>query len=92
MGLGCILSAAEEVTDRLFLVAARRLAACVGPERLDAGAIYPSIAELRTVSARVAAAVIEEVRRQQGRGDSASVSGTRPFAEAMWYPEYADYT
>ena len=67
VGLGCILSAAEGVGERLFLIAARRLAACVGPERLAAGAIYPSIAELRTVSAHVAAAVIGEVRRQQGR-------------------------
>ena len=89
VGLGCI-SAAAEVTDGLFLVAARRLAACVGQERLDTGAIFPIIAELRTVSARVAAAVIEEVQRQQGRGGAgvseASVGG------AMWYPEYASYT
>jgi malic enzyme len=91
VGLGCILSAAEEVGDRLFLIAARRLAACVGPERLATGAIYPSIAELRTVSARVAAAVIEEVQRQQGRGGGSSVTA-EAVGKAMWYPEYADYS
>ena len=58
MGLGCILSGVQEVTDSLFLAAAHRLADCVGQDRLDAGAIYPDQKELRNVAAQVAAAVI----------------------------------
>ena len=91
VGLGCILSAVEEVTDRLFLIAARRLAACVGQERLDTGAMYPSMADLRTVSVRVAAAVTEDVQRQQGRGGNMNVA-EETVREAMGYPEYANYT
>lgn len=92
VGLGCILSAVEEVTDRLFLVAARRLAACVGKDRLDAGAIYPSAADLRTVSAQMAAAVIQEVQRQQQRQAEDSDMIEHAVREAMWYPEYAAYS
>ena len=66
MGLGCILSGVQEVTDSLFLAAAHRLADCVGQDRLDAGAIYPDQKELRHVAAHVATAVIGEVQRQQG--------------------------
>jgi malic enzyme len=91
MGLGCILSGVPEVTDRLFLVAARRLAACVTRDRLDAGALYPSQADLRSVSAHVAAAVVEEVQRQQpGRAEEADTI-EHAVREAMWYPEYTAY-
>jgi malic enzyme len=91
IGLGCILSGVREVTDRLFLVAARRLAACVTQERLDAGALYPSQADLRSVSAHVAAAVVEEVQRQQqGRAEDVDVI-EHAVRETMWYPEYAIY-
>jgi malic enzyme len=91
VGLGCILSAVEEVTDRLFLVAARRLAACVGQERLDTGAIYPSAADLRIVGAQVAAAVIHEIQRQQHKQAEDSEAIERAVRETMWYPEYAAY-
>ena len=68
MGLGCILSGVQEVTDRCSWSPPDRLADCVGQDRLDAGAIYPDQKDLRNVSAHVAAAVIE-------RG--AAAAGTR---------------
>jgi malic enzyme len=91
MGLGCILSGVQEVTDSLFLAAAHRLADCVGQDRLDAGAIYPDQKELRNVAIHVATAVIGEVQRQQGgqRDDPESVE--RMVREAMWFPEYPTY-
>ena len=91
VGLGCILSAVKEVTDRLFLVAARRLAACVGQDRLDTGAIYPSAADLRSVGTQVAAAVIYEVRRQQQKQAEDSDAIEHAVRQTMWYPEYANY-
>ena len=84
MGLGCTLSRVQEVTDALFLAAARRLADCVGQDRLDAGAIYPDQTELRNVGAHVAAAVIGEVQRQQGGQPVGQDSIEQMVREAMW--------
>ncbi len=90
MGLGCILSGVQEVTDLLFLAAAHWLADCVGQDRLDAGAIYPDQKELRDVAVHVATAVIGAVRRQGGQPDSPE-SIEQTVHEAMWYPEYPTY-
>ena len=91
MGLGCILSGVQEVTDSLFLAAAHRLADCVGQDRLDAGAIYPDQKELRNVAARVATAVIGEVQRQQGGQPDGREPIEQMVREAMWFPEYQTY-
>lgn len=92
MGLGCILSGVHAVTDAMFLAAAHRLADCVGQDRLDSGAIYPNQNELRRVAAEVATVVIMQVQRQ---GDCA-LEGRETIAErvreAMWFPEYPNYT
>ena len=91
MGLGCILAGVQEVTDALFLAAARRLADCVGQDRLDAGAIYPDQKELRNVAAQVATAVIGEVQRQQGGQSNDRESIEQTVRAAMWFPEYSAY-
>ncbi len=89
VGLGCILSEAHEVTDEMFLVAARALAECISQERLDVGAIYPDQSDLRDVTRKIAAAVIRQVRHE-GRGrliPDEQVEET--VADAMWYPDYS---
>ena len=78
------------MTDSLFLAAARRLADCVGQDRLDAGAIYPDQKELRNVAAHVAVAVIGAVQQQGGQPDSRE-SVEQMVREAMWYPDYPTY-
>ena len=78
------------MTDSLFLAAARRLADCVGQDRLDAGAIYPDQKELRNVAACIATAVIGEAQQQGGQPDSRE-SIEQMVREAMWFPEYLNY-
>jgi malic enzyme len=91
VGLGCLLSGVQEVTDELFLAAAHALAQCVGKDRLDVGAIYPDQRELRTAATDIATAVIAQVQQQQGQPVEKEESIKRRVRDAMWYPEYPTY-
>jgi malic enzyme len=91
VGLGCILAETNEISDAIFMVAARTLAECITPERLDVGAIYPDQNSLREVSRKIAANVVREARRL---GMGRIVPDTEIdslVGDAMWFPEYADY-
>ncbi len=88
VGLGVIVSGAREVTDAMFLVAARALAESVTEERLATGALYPSPSALRDISRKIAVRVVAHVR---GVGPSAHEEIEREVSAAMWYPEYARY-
>ena len=60
-------------------------------ERLKAGAIYPDVKELRTVSARITAAVIRKARAL-GLGRRIEDTEVEPLVSAaMWYPDYVAY-
>lgn len=91
IGLGCILSQAHQVTDAMFLVAAKTLAACVGQDRLDAGAVYPDVSKLREVSAKIASAVMRQARHD-GVGRLVADNAIESLVErAMWFPQYRPY-
>ena len=60
VGLGAISCHSTLVSDQMFMVAARTLAAQVTDARLAEGAIYPPLAEIRAVSAQIALAVAEQ--------------------------------
>lgn len=91
LGLGCILSECQEVTEALILTAARTVAEHVSEARLERGAVYPSVSELRSVSASVAAAVIRKARdlRLGRRIEDGEVEAL--VTHSMWDPEYPDY-
>jgi len=91
VGLGAIVSEAREVTDGMFLAAARAAAAEVSKERLDQGSLYPGQNELRRVSRRIAIDVIREAR-ESGFGRTIHDDDVEAAVDnAMWYPEYARY-
>ena len=75
IGLGAVASGARRVTDEMFLVAARALAARVDQGRLDAGALYPPLSDLREASIAIAVAV---ARCAFDRG---LASATRPASD-----------
>ena len=65
VGLGAIACGATRIIDEMFLAAAHTLAAQVTPADLDQGSLYPPLANIREVSAHIAAAVAE-VAYQRG--------------------------
>ncbi|HET7363547.1 MAG TPA: NAD-dependent malic enzyme [Burkholderiales bacterium] len=89
IGLGVIASRARRVSDEMFMAAARTLAEQVAPSDLAQGSLYPPLAAIREVSARIAAAVAAIAYEQQ------VAAGPRPadflaFAKAQMYePRYA---
>ncbi len=90
IGLGCILSEAREVSDEIMLAAAQTLARSTTQARLDRGAVYPDVADLRQVSAAVAAAVIRKARDLRVGRWIEDYEVDRVVTESMWYPEYPD--
>ncbi len=95
LGMGVIVAESRAVTDRMFLLAARDLAAGVSDERLAAGALYPAVADLRSISRRIAQSVAQEAvaaglsaaaEREGGRLDASAA-----VAAAMWWPDYVPY-
>lgn len=57
VGLGAIITGAKKVTDSMFAAAANALAGLVSEEDLDAGVLYPPLADLRRISRVIARAV-----------------------------------
>ena len=86
MGLGILAVGAREVTDGMFLAAARALSAATPPELVAAGQIYPDIEHVRDVSRTVASAVAS---RAMEEGVAEPVDDLEAAIEAeMWFPEY----
>lgn len=54
VGLGAIVSRSRRVTDEMFLAASHSLAKQVSEYDLESGCIYPSLARIREVSAKIA--------------------------------------
>ncbi len=89
VGLGAIVAEAREVTDRMFLAAARTLAAHVSADRFRSGALYPPLADLRCVSRDIATAVAMEAR-DAGVGRQLPDTVLKDaVAAAMWEPRYS---
>jgi len=60
LGLGASLCGAKRVTDRMLYLAAKALAECLTPEEAADGQVFPHISKIRSVSHKVAVAVVEE--------------------------------
>ena len=92
VGLGVIVSGARRVTDGMFHVAARTLAAAVQDAELAEGRLFPPLREIRSVSATIAVAVAE-VAFADGLATAPRPGNlARAVAASMYdgaYPSYA---
>ncbi len=95
LGLGAIVAGPKVIRDAEFLVAARTLADLVPPERLACGALYPPMADLRSISRAIAIAVVNEIGTLDGEplpaGEVGMALVERAVDAAIWWPDYLDY-
>jgi malate dehydrogenase (oxaloacetate-decarboxylating)(NADP+) len=91
IGLGAIVSRAREVTDEMFLAAARSLALQVSEADLAQGALYPPLSTVRGVSAHIAAAVAEVAYARGLAGKMRPADVLADVKAAMYVPEYTNY-
>ncbi|UCD75724.1 MAG: NAD-dependent malic enzyme [Phycisphaerales bacterium] len=91
VGLGAILAEARQITDSMFLVAARTLADCVTRQDFESGSLYPDQSLLREVSRKIAIEVVREARRLNLGKIIPDEDIPNIVDEAMWYPDYSQY-
>jgi malate dehydrogenase (oxaloacetate-decarboxylating) len=95
VGLGAIVAGARVIRDAEFLAAARTLAGLVRADRLECGALYPPVSELRAVSREIAIGVVTTIGTLDGQplppGDEGLARTTAAVDAAIWWPDYQDY-
>lgn len=92
VGLGCAICKPTTIPNSILVSAAEKLYNLVTEEHIAAGMLYPPLAEIRTISAHIATAVIQEAQRLQlttvdlPQGD---YDGLLTLVQAaMWEPVY----
>lgn len=89
IGLGAVVCEASRITEDMFLAAAQTLANLVSEKDLSAGAIYPPLSDIRTVSLDIAVAVAGKAYQQLLAGVSSKPDGLRQVIEEYMYdPKY----
>lgn len=91
VGLGALASEAREVTDAMFLAAARTLAGMVEPGDLEVGRVYPPLTRIREVSLQIAAAVAGVAHDAGLAGAARPADLLGDIRARMFEPVYRDY-
>lgn len=90
LGFGAILAACREITDGMVLEAAYALADYTAAAHPRSSRIYPPVRELREVSIRVAARVIEQALKE-GAASKTDLAGRdldTYLRSRSWKPRY----
>lgn len=90
IGLGALAVGAREVTDSMFLAAAKALAGLVTEADLEKGRVYPELSGIREVSAKIAEAVAEEAYRLGLASLDRPADLGAALRGSMYVPEYRD--
>lgn len=91
IGLGVLVSEAEQVTDEMFLAAALKLAYLVEESDLEQGRIFPPLNEIRDISAHIAAEVALTAEKQ-GLARASLPEDLVPYIRSKMYePVYQTY-
>jgi len=89
VGLGALISGAAQVTDSMFLVAARTLAEFAVADANGSGSLFPSLSQLREIS-RAIGFKVAQTARDEGVGRKLEDAKLRAELDKfIWFPEYA---
>jgi malate dehydrogenase (oxaloacetate-decarboxylating)(NADP+) len=91
LGLGIVVTEAKRVTDRMFSQAAKTLAAQTSHADLEMGRIFPSLADIRNVSAAIGTAVAAEAFASGLAGVDRPDDLPEFVRSKMWTPRYDSY-
>jgi malate dehydrogenase (oxaloacetate-decarboxylating)(NADP+) len=91
VGLGALACESRQVTDGMFLIAAKTLASLVGEEDLAMGRIYPALSKIREVSLKIATAVAEEVHHEGLARLPRPANIEADISARMFQPVYRNY-
>ncbi len=91
VGLGVIASQSRRVTNEMFFVAAKTLAALVTADDLAIGRIYPDLARIREVSGAIALAVAETAFNRGLARQTRPASLDAYIRSQMYQPDYMEY-
>ena len=92
VGLGALASNAAEVTDAMFLAAARTLPQLVHAADLEVGRVYPAMTNIREVSLKIAAAVAAVAHESGVARAPRPLDLEADIRARMFQPEYRDYS
>lgn len=91
VGLGLVAAKAKRVTDKMFIAAAKALAAC-SPAKSDTTAnLLPPLTDVRKVAYQVALAVANEAINSGLAGVTEKVNLEQLIHDRMWTPAYLPY-
>lgn len=91
LGLGALVAEATEVTDAMFLKAARTLASLVTNEDLEKSRVYPALSRIREVSLAIAVAVADEAYTTGVARRPRPAHLAEDIRQRMFVPEYRSY-
>jgi malate dehydrogenase (oxaloacetate-decarboxylating)(NADP+) len=91
VGLGTLVAESREVTDLMFLAAARTLASLVNTEDLAVGRVYPPLTKIREISLEIAAAVADVAHANRLAQRARPTDLTADIRGRMFEPVYPDY-
>jgi len=91
VGLGALACESRQVTDGMFLIAAKTLASLVSEEDLAMGRIYPALSKIREVSLKIATAVAEEVHHEGLARLPRAANIEADIRARMFQPVYRNY-
>jgi malate dehydrogenase (oxaloacetate-decarboxylating)(NADP+) len=91
VGLGVIASQSRTITDEMFLAAAHSLAEQVSESDIERGRLYPSLARIREVSARIAYDVAKMAYDNQLTDKEEPEDLLADIHQHMYQPVYPHY-